>query len=94
MERAEKSPRRASPGRSVPCPFGSLVFFEFNFDVAAVPAVASVARLPVPSATELAVVSSKAALASAGMEPGLVDATFVGNVIQSRFVRQQYLVPY
>ncbi|CAN0429707.1 unnamed protein product, partial [Scytosiphon promiscuus] len=33
------------------------------------------------SATELAVVSSKAALASAGMDPGLIDATFVGNVI-------------
>ena len=38
------------------------------------------------SATELAVVSSKAALASVGMDPGLIDATFVGNVIQSRFV--------
>lgn len=36
------------------------------------------------SATELAVVSSKAALVSAGMDPALIDATFVGNVIQSR----------
>ncbi|CAM9768050.1 unnamed protein product [Scytosiphon promiscuus] len=35
------------------------------------------------SATELAVASSKAALASAGMDPALIDATFVGNVIQS-----------
>lgn len=39
------------------------------------------------SATELAVVSSKAALASAGMDPVMIDATFVGNVIQSRCVR-------
>lgn len=38
------------------------------------------------SATELAVVSSKAALVSAGIEPALIDATFVGNVIQSRCV--------
>ncbi|CAM9455232.1 unnamed protein product [Pylaiella littoralis] len=35
------------------------------------------------SATELAVVSSKATLVSAGMDPALIDATFVGNVIQS-----------
>ncbi|CAM9349772.1 unnamed protein product, partial [Hapterophycus canaliculatus] len=35
------------------------------------------------SATELAVASSKAALASGGVDPALVDATFVGNVIQS-----------
>lgn len=39
------------------------------------------------SATELAVASSKAALASAGMDPALIDATFVGNVIQSRCVQ-------
>lgn len=38
------------------------------------------------SATELAAVSSKAALAAAGMDPALIDATFVGNVIQSRLV--------
>lgn len=37
------------------------------------------------SGTELAVVSSKAALVSAGVDPALVDATFVGNVIQSRY---------
>lgn len=37
------------------------------------------------SATELAVISSKAALASAGLDPSLIDATFVGNAIQSRF---------
>lgn len=44
------------------------------------------------SATELAVASSKAALASAGMDPAMIDATFVGNVIQSRCVRQANLV--
>lgn len=40
------------------------------------------------SATELAVASTKAAIASAGMDPALIDATFVGNVIQSRCVRK------
>ncbi|CAN0054999.1 unnamed protein product [Ectocarpus sp. 12 AP-2014] len=35
------------------------------------------------SATDLAVASSKAALASAGIGPDLIDATFVGNVIQT-----------
>lgn len=38
------------------------------------------------SATELAAASSKAALSSAGVDPALIDATFVGNVIQSRCV--------
>eukprot|EP00904_Undaria_pinnatifida_P012214 jgi/Undpi1/8122/HiC_scaffold_24.g10594.m1 len=42
-----------------------------------------VLKARVHRATELAVVSSKAALASVGMDPGLIDATFVGNVIQS-----------
>lgn len=84
-----------SVGRCLVLPGSAAVFraFEFNFDVrhrsaavVAVAVVAAVDRLPVSSATELAVVSSKAALASAGMDPGLIDATFVGNVIQSRFV--------
>ncbi|CAM9365713.1 unnamed protein product [Ectocarpus sp. 12 AP-2014] len=35
------------------------------------------------SATDLAVASSKASLASAGIRPDLIDATFVGNVIQT-----------
>lgn len=39
----------------------------------------------VGSATELAVVSSKAALSSAEVDASLIDATFVGNVIQSRY---------
>lgn len=41
------------------------------------------------SATELAVISSKAALASAGLDPSLIDATFVGNAIQSRFGKEK-----
>ncbi|CAM9744253.1 unnamed protein product [Ascophyllum nodosum] len=36
------------------------------------------------SATELAVLSSKGVLASTGLDPSLIDATFVGNAIQSR----------
>lgn len=94
MERAGKiSPMRQSRSAGQSSLVWALfVFFEFNFDVpiallavvTAVTAVTSVDRIPVPSATELAVVSSKAALASAGMDPGLIDATFVGNVIQSR----------
>lgn len=95
------SPRWASPGRYVLSVFLRpdflfyVLFFEFNFDVRLSPCITFVAvaatavdrlPVPVPSATELAVVSSKAALASAGMDPGLIDATFVGNVIQSRFV--------
>jgi acetyl-CoA acyltransferase 2 len=35
------------------------------------------------SATDLGVISSKAAIASAKLDPAKIDATFVGNVIQS-----------
>eukprot|EP00752_Nemacystus_decipiens_P011320 g10060.t1 len=35
------------------------------------------------TATELAVASSKATLGSSGMDPAMIDVTFVGNVIQS-----------
>jgi acetyl-CoA acetyltransferase len=35
------------------------------------------------SATDLAVAASKAAIASAGLDPSKIDATFMGNVIQS-----------
>lgn len=44
------------------------------------------------SATELAVASSKAALASTGVDPAMIDATFVGNVIQSRYVARDLSV--
>jgi acetyl-CoA acyltransferase 2 len=35
------------------------------------------------SATELGVVSSKAAVSQAGIDPALIDATYFGNVVQS-----------